>query len=110
MKVLGELKQTLKHLLSEKSVTEKHLRNIAKTRLWGLTEVSQVIYFWKNLDIPNGILKTCIADTGYDHRHMDLTLAKPDAIGQNNQSIANEALFYDGSGHRTYVAEIVASA
>jgi len=88
------------------SAIKDHVRRLQEYAPWGIDEVLQDRNFWDNLT-PNGTIKICVADTGYDLGHEDLPKA-PDVIGSNNPAVS-ENWSYDGDGHGSHVAGTIAA-
>merc|ERR1740116_773070 len=61
--------------------------------------------FWKGLDPPEGEIKVCVADTGYDLGHEDLPTGD-DVTGSDSSS--NGKWNSDGHGHGTHCSGTVA--
>ena len=59
-----------------------HLRKLVESTPYGIDMVLQDRNFWKNHQ-PSGSIKVCVADTGYDRRHIDLPK------GQNVKGTSN---------------------
>ena len=82
-------------------------RNLEEAVDWGVTEVLQDLTFWESLPTPNSEMKICVCDTGYNLGHSDLP-SGTDVTGFNNPSV-DEDWSYDGNGHGTHVAGIIAA-
>ena len=69
-------------------------RGLQETLPGGVDEVLQDPSFWDTLT-PQGPIKICVVDSGYDLGHPDLP-TEPDVTGFNNPAIKDEEWSFDG--------------
>jgi len=81
-----------------------HLRKLAEETPYGIPMVLENMDFWNGLDAPDGSIKVCVADTGYDYGHEDLP-QDDDVTGSNS---SNGSWNKDGHGHGTHCSGTVA--
>lgn len=101
-------KVTTTSAFGEKNVNDRHIQERNETIPWGIMEVLQDVKFWNRIEPPSGLVKLCIADTGYDLEYEDLPTDEIDVVGSSNLSITEVEWYHNGNGHGTHIAEIIA--
>jgi len=82
-------------------------RGLQEMEPQGVNEVLQDPSFWDTLT-PQGPIKICVVDSGYNLGHPDLP-TEPDVTGFNNPYVPDEKWSFDGNGHGTHVAGKIAA-
>ena len=95
------------HVLEEDHDTNLR-RKLSENTPYGISMVLQDMDFWSDLRDPNGTIKVCVADTGYDLGHED-TPKGNDVTGTDNPEYSNDRWDRDPHGHGTHCSGTVSA-
>jgi subtilisin family serine protease len=95
------------HVLEEDHDTNLR-RKLSENTPYGISMVLQDMDFWSDLRDPNGTIKVCVADTGYDLGHED-TPKDNDVTGTDNPEYSNDRWDRDPHGHGTHCSGTVSA-
>lgn len=82
-------------------------RELADFIPYGIPMVLQDMDFWSELGDPSGSIKVCVADTGYDSKHVDLPVGY--VTGTSNRWYTDDEWYVDRHGHGTHCSGTVAA-